>query len=189
MVPHSAEGGRGMIYSLGARRVVAEGDYFVAESAAVIGAVRLRHNASVWYGAVLRGDYDAITIGEESNVQDCAIVHMDEGFPVTVGDRVTVGHQATVHGCTIGDDSLIGINAVVLSGARIGAHCLIGSNTLIAEGKEIPERSLVLGSPGRVVREVTDDEIAQIRGFADLYVNNFKRMQRELVVQDEADRP
>ena len=178
-----------MIYGLGARRVVAEGDYFVAESAAVIGAVTLGNNVSVWYGAVLRGDYDAIAIGAGSNVQDCAIIHMDEGFPVTIGERVTIGHQATVHGCTIGDDSLIGINAVVLSGARIGDHCLIGSNALVAEGKEIPDRSLVLGSPGRVVREVTDDEIAQIKGFSDLYVNNFKRMQRELTVQEEADRP
>ena len=178
-----------MIYSLGARRVVAQGDYFVAESAAVIGAVTLGHNVSVWYGAVLRGDYDSIAIGADSNVQDCAIVHMDEGFPVMIGDRVTIGHQATVHGCTIGNDSLVGINAVVLSGARVGEHCLIGSNALVAEGKEIPDRSLVLGSPGRVVREVTDDEIAQIKGFSDLYVNNFKRMQRELTVQEEADRP
>ena len=178
-----------MIYSLGVQRVVAEGDYFVAESAAVIGSVTLRNNASVWYGAVVRGDYDAIVIGRNSNVQDCAIVHMDEGFPVTVGDDVTVGHQATIHGCTIGNNSLIGINAVVLNDVRIGDNCLIGSNALIAEGKEIPDRSLVLGSPGRVVREVTDDEIAEIKGFSDLYVNNFKRMQKELARQGAADRP
>ena len=178
-----------MIYSLGAQRVVAEGDYFVAESATVIGSVTLGHNASVWYGAVVRGDYDAIVIGRSSNVQDCAIVHMDEGFPVTVGDDVTVGHQATLHGCTIGNNSLIGIHAVVLNGVRIGDNCLIGSNALIAEGKEIPDRSLVLGSPGRIVREVTDDEIAEIKGFSDLYVNNFRRMQRERAIQAEADRP
>ena len=178
-----------MIYSLGARRVVAEGDYFVAESATVIGSVTLGNNASVWYGAVVRGDYDAIVIGGNSNIQDCAVVHMDEGFPVTVGDDVTVGHQATLHGCTIGNNSLIGIHAVVLNGVRIGDNCLIGSNALIAEGKEIPDRSLVLGSPGRIVREVTDDEIAEIKGFSDLYVNNFRRTQRERAIQEEADRP
>ena len=176
-----------MIYSLGAQRVVAEGDYFVAETAAVIGSITLRNNASVWFSAAVRGDYDAIVIGRNSNIQDCAIVHMDEGFPVTVGDDVTVGHQATLHGCTIGNNS--GINSVVLNGVRIGDNCLIGSNALVAEGKEIPDRSLVLGSPGRIVREVTDEEIAQIKGFSDLYVNNFKRMQRELAKQGEADRP
>ena len=138
-----------MIYSLDGRGLETEGDVFVAPTAVVIGDVRLKHEASVWWGAVLRGDYDSITIGRRTNVQDLSVVHMDEDFPVTLGDQVTIGHKAVLHGCTIGNNSLVGINAVVLNDAVIGANCLIGSNALITEGKEIPERSLVLGSPGK----------------------------------------
>lgn len=178
-----------MIYSLGDQRVVAVGDYFVAESAAVIGSVVLKNNASVWFSAVVRGDYDTITIGENTNIQDCAVVHMDEGFPVTIGNGVTVGHKAMLHGCTIGNNSLIGINAVVLNGAKIGNDCLIGSNALVTEGKEIPDGSLVLGSPGKVVRQLSEQQLIEIRQFSELYVNNFKRFINELQVQREVDRP
>ena len=177
-----------MIYSLEGRRVQADGDHFIAATAVVIGAVRLMHEASVWWGAVLRGDYDTITVGRRSNIQDNSVVHMDEDFPVTLGDRVTVGHKAVLHGCTIGDNSLIGINAVVMNAAVIGPNCLIGSNALITEGKEIPERSLVLGSPGKVIREISDDEVAEITEFSDRYVRNFRRYQASLAAQNAADR-
>ena len=177
-----------MIYALGDRRVVARGDYFVAESATVVGAVVLHHNVSVWFGAVVRGDYDSVTIGANSNVQDCAVVHMDDTFPVTIGEGVTVGHNAVVHGCTIGDNSLIGIHAVVMNGATIGSNCLIGSNALVPEGKTIPDGSLVLGSPGRVVRDLTKEEIEEITFFSALYVNNFKSYKTCMHRQEEADR-
>lgn len=169
-----------MIYALEGRTPQREGDTFIAPTAVVIGDVVLKHEASVWWGAVLRGDYDAITIGERSNVQDNAVVHMDEGFPVTLGARVTIGHKAVLHGCTIGDNALVGINSVVMNEVVIGDDCLIGSNTLLTEGKVIPPRSLVLGSPGKVVRELSDDEVAEITGFSDRYVRNFRRYQAQL---------
>ena len=177
-----------MIYALGDRRVVTRGDYFVAESATVVGAVVLYHNVSVWFGAVVRGDYDSVTVGANSNIQDCAVVHMDDTFPVTIGDGVTVGHHAVVHGCTVGNNSLIGIHAVVMNGARIGRNCLIGSNSLVTEGKEIPDGSLVLGSPGRVVRDLTQEEIEEITFFSNLYVNNFKLYKEQMQRQEEGDR-
>ena len=177
-----------MIYALGERRVVTRGDYFVAESAAVIGSVVLHHNVSVWFGAVVRGDYDTVTIGANSNIQDCAVVHMDDTYPVTIGHGVTVGHHAVVHGCTVGDNSLIGIHAVVMNGARIGENCLVGSNTLVTEGKTIPDGSLVLGSPGRVVRGLTDEEVEEINYFSNLYVNNFKSYKKQMQKQEEANR-
>ena len=177
-----------MIYALGERRVVTRGDYFVAESASVIGSVVLDDNVSVWFGAVVRGDYDTVTIGANSNIQDCAVVHMDDTYPVTIGDGVTVGHHAVVHGCTVGDNSLIGIHAVVMNGARIGENCLIGSNALVTEGKTIPDGSLVLGSPGRVVRDLTDDEVEEITYFSNLYVNNFKSYKRQMQKQEETNR-
>lgn len=177
-----------MIYALGERRVVTCGDYFVAESAAVIGSVVLHHNVSVWFGAVVRGDYDTVTIGANSNVQDCAVVHMDDTYPVTIGHGVTVGHHAVVHGCTVGDNSLIGIHAVVMNGARIGKNCLIGSNALVTEGKTIPDGSLVLGSPGRVVRDLTDEQVKEITYFSNLYVNNFKLYKRQMQKQEETNR-
>ncbi len=177
-----------MIYALGDRRVVTRGDYFVAESAAVVGAVLLHHNVSVWFGAVVRGDYDSVTIGANSNIQDCAVVHMDDTFPVTIGEGVTVGHHAVVHGCTVGNNSLVGIHAVVMNGARIGRNCLIGSNALVTEGKEIPDGSLVLGSPGRVVRDLTREEIEEISFFSNLYVNNFKLYKEQMQRQQEENR-
>ncbi len=172
-----------MIYTLEDRRVVAEGDHFIAPSAAVIGRVLLKHNASVWFGAVVRGDYELITIGEGSNVQDCAVLHTDDGSPCTLGQGVTVGHQATLHGCEVGDNSLIGIHAVVLNDVKIGNNCLIGSNALITEGKEIPDNSLVLGSPGKIVRELTPEEIEENVDFAGRYVRNVKRYSETFRVQ------
>jgi len=172
-----------MIYRLGERHVRAEGEFFIADSAIVIGAVLLKHNASVWFNAVIRGDNELITIGENSNVQDGSVLHTDPGSPLLIGSHVTVGHKVMLHGCTIGDNSLIGINAVVLNGAKIGRNCLIGANALITEGKEIPDNSMVLGSPGKVVRELTPDQIAGLRVSAVHYVENAKRYKRDLAVQ------
>ena len=169
-----------MIYSLEGPAPRTVGETFVAPTAVVIGDVAIDHESSVWWGAVLRGDYDSIRIGQRSNVQDNAVVHMDAGFPVTLGDSVTIGHKAVLHGCTIGNNSLVGINAVVMNEAVIGDDCLIGSNALITEGKRIPPRSLVLGSPGKVVRELSDEEVAEITDFADRYVRNFRRYQAHL---------
>jgi carbonic anhydrase/acetyltransferase-like protein (isoleucine patch superfamily) len=176
-----------VIYQLDDRRVRAEGAYFVADSARVMGSVLLRENASVWFGAVLRGDNDLITVGENSNVQDGAVLHTDPGCPLTIGANVTVGHKAMLHGCTIGDNSLIGINAVVLNRAVIGANCLIGANSLITEGKVIPDNSMVMGSPGKVVRQLTEQEIAGLRVSAGGYVANGRRFAKGLVVQETAD--
>ena len=156
------------------------GETFIAPTAVVIGDVRIAHESSVWWGAVLRGDYDTITIGKRSNVQDNAIVHMDAGFPVALGDGVTIGHKAVLHGCTIGNNSLVGINAVVMNDVVIGDDCLIGANALLTEGKVVPPRSLVLGSPGKVVRQLNDDEVAEVTDFADRYVRNFRRYQAQL---------
>ncbi|MDH5738597.1 MAG: gamma carbonic anhydrase family protein, partial [Gammaproteobacteria bacterium] len=128
-----------MIYQLGNRRPEMKGDFFIADNAMVIGSVVLENNASVWFNAVIRGDNECITIGENSNVQDGSVLHTDPGVPLIIGKGVTVGHKVMLHGCHIGDNSLIGINAVVLNGARIGKNCLIGANSLIPEGKEIPD--------------------------------------------------
>jgi len=170
-----------VIYSLGERKVEIRGDdYFIAENATVIGLVALENNTSVWFNAVIRGDHELITIGENSNVQDGSVLHTDPGFALTIGKNVTVGHKVMLHGCTIGDNSLIGINAVVLNGAKIGRHCLIGANSLIPEGKEIPDGSLVMGSPGKVVRELSAEQRKGLEMSAMNYVNNFKRFKREL---------
>ena len=178
-----------MLYQLDDCRVVAEGDYFVAPSAAVIGTVRLKNNVSVWFGAVVRGDGEPIVIGENSNVQDCAVVHTDPGFPCIVGDNVTIGHKAVVHGCEIGDNTTIGINAVVLSGAKVGKNCLIGANSLVAEGKQIPDNSLVVGTPGRVIGKVTPERFETLKRNYEHYVENGKRFIVGLAVQQSADPP
>jgi len=172
-----------MIYQLGERRVRAEGEYFIAESAVVIGNVLLLANASVWFNAVIRGDNELITIGENSNVQDGSVLHTDPGSPIVIGSHVTIGHKAMLHGCTIGDNSLVGINAVVLNGAKIGRNCLIGANALVTEGKEIPDNSMVLGSPGKVVRELTPPQIEGLRQSAQHYVENARRFKRDLESQ------
>ena len=164
-----------MKYSIEDHRVVCKGDYWIAPNATVIGSVILGNNASIWFGCVVRGDNDVITIGENSQLQDGCIVHGDPGFPVTLGRGVSVGHMAMLHGCSIGDGSLIGIKSVILNGAKVGRNCLIGANALIAEGKEIPDGSLVIGSPGKVVRSLSEAEIRDINAFADQYVQEFKR--------------
>ena len=152
-----------------------EGEYWIAPNAVVIGNVILHRDASVWFGATLRGDNEPITLGEESNVQDGAVLHTDPGSPLTLGRGVTVGHQAMLHGCEVGDYSLIGIGAVVLNGARIGKNCIIGANALITEGKVIPDNSLVVGQPGKVVRDRDPEHVAVLKMSADHYVANWKR--------------
>ncbi len=169
-----------MIYSLGERRPEMRGDCFIADNATVIGSVVLENNASIWFNAVLRGDNDLITIGENSNIQDGSVLHTDFGMPLTVGRNVTVGHKVMLHGCSIGEGSLIGINAVILNGAKIGRYCVIGANALIPEGKEIPDFSVVMGSPGKIVKQVSDAQKAMMEFGALHYVENFKRYQREL---------
>lgn len=173
-----------MRYSLGARRIETRGEHFIADTAVVIGSVLLEANASIWFNAVVRGDNDLITIGENSNVQDGAILHTDPGIPLTIGRNVTIGHKAMLHGCTVGDGSLIGINAVILNGAKIGRYCIIGANALIPEGKEIPDFSVVMGSPGKVVKEVPEARRAFLDMSALHYVENFQRYQRDLQRED-----
>ena len=170
-----------MIYSLGDKCIDIRGEnYFIADSASVIGAVVMENHTGIWFNAVVRGDNEIITIGENSNVQDCAVLHTDPGFPLTIGKGVTVGHKAMLHGCEIGDNSLIGMNAVVLDGARVGKNCLIGANTLVVRGKEIPDGSLVMGSPGKVVRELTEEQIQELRESAERYINNARRYRESL---------
>lgn len=176
-----------MIYQLEERRVTAAGDYFVADSATVIGTVMLGADASVWFGAVVRGDNDLITIGPGSNVQDLSVLHTDPGYPLTIGRDCTIGHKVMLHGCSIGDNSLIGINAVILNGATIGRNCLIGAGSLIAENKIIPDGSLVMGVPGKVIRQLTEEQIAGLTRSAEGYVRNFKRFKTGLVLQGDAD--
>ena len=148
---------------------------WVADGATVIGNVILEEQASVWYGAVIRGDNELITVGRGSNVQDGSVLHTDHGFPLTLGEGVTVGHQVTLHGCTIGDGSLIGIQAVVLNGARIGRNCLVGAGSLVTEGKEFPDNSLIMGSPAKVVRELSPEQAQRLRQSALNYVANAAR--------------
>ncbi|MBP8171858.1 MAG: gamma carbonic anhydrase family protein [Pseudomonas sp.] len=174
-----------MKYRLGDARVEIHPDSWVAPNATLVGKVKLEAGASVWFNAVLRGDNELIHIGENSNVQDGTVMHTDMGFPLTLGKGVTIGHNVMLHGCTVGDYSLIGINAVVLNGARIGKNCIIGANTLIPEGKDIPDGSLVMGSPGKVVRELNDGQKQMLQASAAHYVHNAKRYARDL--QEQAD--
>jgi carbonic anhydrase/acetyltransferase-like protein (isoleucine patch superfamily) len=148
---------------------------WVAASAQVIGRVELSAGASVWFGAVLRGDNELLFIGKGSNVQDGSVIHSDMGYPLHLGENITVGHQATLHSCTVGDGSLIGIQAVVLNGAKIGKHCLVGAGALVTEGKVFPEGSLILGSPAKAVRQLTPEEIAGMQRNAAHYVLNAQR--------------
>nr|WP_316629289.1 gamma carbonic anhydrase family protein [uncultured Brevundimonas sp.] len=165
------------VYALGDSKpqLPPEGEYWVAPNASVIGNVILHPNASVWFGATLRGDNDPITVGPDSNIQDGSVLHTDLGSPLTLGRGVTVGHNAMLHGCEVGDYSLIGIGAVVLNGAKIGRNCIIGANALITEGKVIPDNSLVMGQPGKVVRERDPEHIAVLQMSAEHYVQNWKR--------------
>ena len=170
------------VYSLGdaTPELPADDEYWIAPTAAVMGRVILRRNASVWWGATLRGDNDPIEIGENSNIQDGSVLHTDTGSPLTIGANVTVGHMVMLHGCTIGDNTLVGIGSIILNGARIGKNCLIGANCLITEGKEIPDNSLVMGAPGKVVREISEDQAKALAGGAMHYVENWKRYRAGL---------
>ena len=153
---------------------------WVADSAEVMGNVVLAEDASVWFGTVVRGDCESIRIGAGSNVQDASVLHADVGQPLVVGDRVTVGHKVMLHGCTIGDESLIGIGAVVLNGARIGKNCLVGAGALVTEGKEFPDGSMILGSPARVVRQLSPEQIEGLRQSARHYMENARRFKAGL---------
>jgi carbonic anhydrase/acetyltransferase-like protein (isoleucine patch superfamily) len=153
---------------------------WVADSAHVIGSVVLGRDASVWFGAVLRGDTETLRVGPGSNIQDGSVVHADAGFPTTIGAGVTVGHQVMLHGCTIGDHTLIGIQAVVLNGAKIGRNCLVGAGALVTEGKEFPDGSLIVGAPAKAVRPLTPEQIEGLKRSAQHYVNNARRYQNGL---------
>ena len=168
------------IYSLADKQPVIGTNAWVAPNATIIGNVHLAANSSIWWNAVLRGDNDPIRIGDNSNIQDGSVLHTDDGVPLTVGANVTVGHLVMLHGCTIGAGSLIGIKSVILNGAVIGENSLIGANSLIPEGKIIPPRSLVMGSPGKVVRELSDEEVARIAYSVQLYVANAQRYRTQL---------
>lgn len=159
-----------MILSIDDRVPELLGEHYVADNATVIGSVTLGHHASVWFNAVVRGDNDCIWIGDGSNIQDGAVLHTDPGVPLTLGRNVSVGHMAMLHGCTIGDGSLIGIKSVILNNAIVGKNCLIGANTLITEGKRIPDNSLVVGSPGRIVRSLAPGDIEELQAAARHYV-------------------
>jgi len=156
---------------------------WVAPTAVVIGKVILEEDSSVWFGTVIRGDNEPIRIGARSNVQEGCVLHTDPGFPLTVGPDCTVGHMVMLHGCTIGRGSLIGIGSIILNGAKIGEECLVGANTLIAEGKEIPPRSMVLGSPGKIIRQLTDEDVKRFAVAAQRYVANWKRFAAGLKPQ------
>jgi len=172
-------------YRLGQSQVEAHPQSWVAPNATLIGKVQLDAGASVWFNVVMRGDNELIHIGENSNVQDGSVLHTDMGHPLSLGTGVTVGHKAMLHGCVVGDYSLIGINAVILNGVRIGKHCIIGANTLVPEGKEIPDGSLVIGSPGKVVRALTDEQKKMLEASAAHYVQNAQRYERELAEQGD----
>lgn len=168
------------LYQLDEHRPQVHETAWVADNAQVMGAVTLARDASVWFGSTLRGDTETIEIGEGSNIQDSAVVHADHGHPVRVGRHVTVGHMVMLHGCTIGDESLIGIGAVVLNGAQIGRNCLVAAGSLVTEGKTFPDGSMIMGSPARVVRELTPEQIEGLRQSARHYVENARRFKNGL---------
>lgn len=165
------------VYDLGDKtpQLPPAGEYWIAPNATVIGNVILKKNASVWFGAVIRGDNDPISIGENTNVQDGSVLHTDDGAPLTLGDNVTVGHMVMAHSCIVGDNSLLGIGSVILSHAKIGKNSIVGANSLVPEGKEFPDGVLILGSPAKVVRELTPEQIGFLKFSADHYVANWKR--------------
>lgn len=176
-----------MIYSLDERSLKTAGDdWWIAPDAAVIGDVTIGHDVGIWWNTTIRGDNDPITIGDRTNIQDGSVLHTDPGFPLTIGRNVTVGHMAMIHGCTIGDGSLIGIGAVVLNGATVGEDCLIGAKALIPEGKTIPPRSLVMGIPGKVVGEVTDAHIERMQRGVQVYVDRWRHYVRALRESNES---
>ena len=170
-----------MFYDLEDKKVKNFGENWVAPNATIIGDVTLEKNSSIWFNAVLRGDIENIFIGEGSNIQDGSILHTDPGYPLRVGKDVTVGHLVMLHGCTIGDNSLIGIGAIILNNAKIGKNCIIGANALITENKEIPDNSLVIGSPGKIVRKVTDEEKKSVLENTIHYKNNWKKYYKSVL--------
>ena len=176
------EGGITMIYELDGMRpdLPGEGEYWIAPTATLIGKVRLKPEASIWFGAVLRGDNEWIELGDRSQIQDNATLHTDPGFPLTIGPDCVIGHNVILHGCTIGANSLVGMGAILLNGARIGDNCLVGAGALITEGKSFPDRSLIVGAPARAVRTLDDATIAGIAAAADVYVRRFKQYAKAL---------
>lgn len=169
------------LHTLGERKIVTYGEeHFIADSATIIGSVILHNQSSVWYNAVIRGDSDIITIGERTNIQDAAVLHTDPGIPMTLGSNVSVGHMAMLHGCSVGDGSLIGIGAIILNHAVVGKGCLIGAGALIPEGKTFPDGVLVMGMPGKVVRELKPEERAELLENADVYVRRSKLYREKL---------
>ena len=174
-----------MKYSLGDKQVKLVGSgHFIAPNAAVIGDVTLHENSSVWFSCTLRGDAERLEVGAGSNIQDGTVMHADPGFPMVVGENVTVGHNAMLHGCTIGDGSLVGINAVVLNGAKVGKGCLIGANALVTEGMEIPDGSLVLGSPAKIKKQLSAEQQLGLMHNADHYIGNARRFNEDLQEQE-----
>jgi carbonic anhydrase/acetyltransferase-like protein (isoleucine patch superfamily) len=171
-----------MIYQLGHRRLETRTErYWIAPDATLIGSVVLGDNASVWFHTVIRADNDTISIGDDTNIQDGAVLHVDPGTPLNLGTGVTVGHNVMLHGCDIDDHSLVGINTVVLNGATIGKHCIIGANTLVPEGMEVPDNSLVLGSPGKVVKEIEEHHRSMLEQSARHYVEHAHHYQQDLI--------
>jgi carbonic anhydrase/acetyltransferase-like protein (isoleucine patch superfamily) len=168
------------IYQLGEHAPEIDASAYVADSANLIGKVTVAANASIWSGVTIRGDNERITIGENSNVQEGTVMHTDMGFPLTLGKSVTVGHQAMLHGCTVGDGALIGIQAVVLNGARIGKGCLVGAGALVTEGKEFPDNTLIIGTPAKAVRTLTEEDVARLQAGADSYVKRGQLFKAEL---------
>ena len=167
-----------MLYDLENKKPKNSGENWVAPNATIIGDVTLEKNTSIWFNATLRGDIENIYVGEGSNIQDGSILHTDSGYPLKIGKNVTVGHLVMLHGCTIGDNSLIGIGAVILNNAKIGNNCVIGAKSLITENKEIPDNSLVVGSPGRVIRKITEEEIKAVKKNAIRYQENWKKYSK-----------
>jgi len=170
------------VYSLGGKApsLPSEGDYWIAPNAAVMGNVVLKKNASIWFNVTVRGDNDPIEIGENTNIQDGSVLHTDVGMPLIIGKNVTVGHMVMLHGCTIGDNSLIGIGSIILNGAKIGRNCLIGANSLITEGKPFPDGSMIMGTHAKVVRELSPEQIEGLRQSARHYVENARRFKAGL---------
>ena len=170
-----------MFYDLKDKKPKNLGKNWVAPNAVIIGDVTLEKNTSIWFNATLRGDIENIHIGEGSNVQDGSVLHTDPGYPLKIGKDVTIGHLVMLHGCTIGDNSLIGIGAVILNNAKIGNNCVIGAKSLITENKEIPDNSLVVGSPGKVIRKVTEEEVKAIKENAIRYQENWKKYSKSIL--------
>lgn len=170
------------LYSLGERapQTPSADRYWVAPDANVIGSVIIGEDVGIWFGATLRGDNEPITVGRGSNIQEGVMVHSDPGFPATIGEDCTIGHHAIIHGCTIGDNSLVGMGATVLNGAKIGKNCLVGANALVTEGKEFPDNSLIVGSPARAIRVLDDEAVFMMKASAYKYVENWQRFARDL---------